>query len=340
MNTKLRKTTNTVIKLLVVVVTFVFLYNQLVTRHDLENVLPYFSEVYRTHGLSPLWIVIIALLAVNISLETIKWKYVIAKLEKVPFLRALKAVLAGMAVSMFMPNRVGDYLGRVFILKQADRLQAVLVTILGSMAQLVTTLLFGLVSTFFYYPVVFDIAIPFHRWVYSGIIVGGLITGTILVLTFLNFSTFSLILKRISGKGYKRVKKYTDVFQLFSSLELTWILVLSIARYLVFSLQFFLLLHVFQIPLTYFPAMMLIGMVYLFMTGIPTIALTEFSIRSSVSITIFETYLLMMGIWNEQFVFGIAAASSILWIINLVFPAAVGILFIFSLRFIRKDHVD
>ncbi len=340
MDTKLRKTANTIIKLLVVAFTFVFLYDQLVNRHDLENILPYFSEIYGKQGVEVLLLLVALLLLVNLSLETYKWKFVISKLEDVPFFIALKAVFAGMAVSMFMPNRVGDYLGRVFILKRADRLQAILITILGSLAQLVTTLLFGIFSAFFYYPIVFDISIPFHRWIYSGLIVGGIILGIILVFGFLHFNTFSLIIKWISGRGYKRIRKYTNVFLMFHFRELLWILVISIARYLVFSLQFFLLLQIFQIPIAYFPAMMLIGMVYLFMTGIPTIALTEFGIRSSVSITIFEYYYLSTGAWNESFVFGIAAASSLLWVINLVLPAIVGIVFIFSLRFIRKDNVD
>ena len=340
MNTKLRKTTNTVIKLMVVVLTFAFLYDQLVYRHDLDNLLAFFPLVWENANVYCYLIAMVLLLVLNISIETFKWQLIIRKLERVNFLVAVKAILAGMAVSMFMPNRVGDYLGRVFILKKANRVQAILVTILGSISQLITTLLFGMLASLFYYPLVFDMSTPFHGWVYSGLVVGNLIMGFLLVFAYLNFNVFSLIIKRISGRGYRKIEKYVSVFSVYTSGELFQVLMLSMTRYLVFSFQFYLLLMVFHVPITYLHAMMLVGMVYLFMTGIPTIALTEFGVRGSVSLTIFEYYFIAVGIWNDQLALGVVAASSLLWMINLVFPAAFGTVFIFSLRFIRRNHVD
>ncbi len=339
MNAKLRKTTNTLIKLLVVVLTFVFLYDQLVYRHDMENIQAFFPLIWQKQGVVFYLIALGLLLMANISIETFKWRMIISKLEPVSFWRAVKAVLAGMAVSMFMPNRVGDYLGRVFILRKADRVQAVLVTMLGSISQLLTTLLFGMAALLFYYPIVFDLGLPFHGWVYSGLVIGVLITAFIFIFAYLNFSSFTLIIKRISGRGYRKIQKYVEVFSWYSSGELFQVLLLSMGRYLVFSFQFFLLLLVFQVPVGYLQAMMLVAMVYLFMTVIPTIALTEFGVRGSVSLTIFQQYLLAVGIWNEQMALGVVAASSLLWVVNLVFPAAFGTLFIFSLRFIRRNHV-
>lgn len=340
MNTKLRKTTNTLIKLLVVVLTFVFLYDQLFHRHDLEKVVAFFPLIWEKQGFLFFIVAVGLLLVLNVSIETIKWQLLISKLEKVPFLRAVKAVLAGMAVSMFLPNRVGDYLGRVFILKHADRLQAVLATLLGSLAQLITTLLFGLTASLFYYPFIFDLSLPIYGWIYSGLVVGVASMSFLLVFMYLNFNAFSLIIKRLSGRGYRKIEKYAKVFSLYTSGELLKVLLLSLTRYLVFSFQFFLLLKIFQIQLNYLESMMLISMVYLFMTGIPTIALTEFGIRGTVSLTIFEQYYLGTGLWNEQIALGVVAASSLLWVVNLVFPAAIGTLFVFSLRFIRKNNVD
>jgi hypothetical protein len=339
MNTKLRKTTNTIIKLLVVAVTLVFLYDQLFRRHDLENISAFLPMIREKKNVLFFLIAIGTLLVLNFSLETMKWQLIISKLEKVPFLRAAKAVFAGMAVSMFMPNRVGDYLGRVFILKHADRIQAVLVTMLGSLAQIITTFLFGMIAILFYYPVLFDLHVLLYRWIYSGIVVGITITSFLLVFSYLNFNSFSLVIKGISGRGYLKIKKYAEVFSLYTFGELLTILLLSMARYVVFSFQFFLLLKIFQVPVNYPEAMMLVGMVYLFMTGIPTIALTEFSVRGTVSLTIFEQYLAPLGHWNDELALSVVAASSMLWVVNIVFPAAIGTLFVFSLRFIRRNHV-
>ena len=337
---KLRKTTNTLIKLLVVVLTLVFLYDQLFIRHDMENIMAFFPLIYEKQNVFFLLLLVGLLTVLNFSLETLKWQLIISKLEEIPFLRSAKAVLAGMAVSMFMPNRVGDYLGRVFILKHADRIQAVLATILGSMAQLITTLLFGMVALLFYYPFLFDVHILFHGWIFSGLLLGVMVTSFLMVFVYLNFNSFSLVIKRISGRGYRKIKKYAEVFSMYSFSELFGILLISISRYMVFSFQFYLLLKVFQVPVNYAESMMLVSMVYLFMIGIPTIALTEFGVRGTVSLTVFEQYFVAIGCWNEDLTLGIVAASSMLWVVNIVFPAAVGTVFVFSLRFIRRNHVD
>ena len=113
-------------------------------------------------------------------------------------------------------------------------------------------------------------------------------------------------------------------------------LLLSLLRYLVFSLQFYLLLKAFDLNLPYLKAMMLIGLVYLLVTIIPTIALSELGVRGSVSLFVFAIYLEPLGNWSDQAALAVASASTILWLINLAFPALLGVLFVYSLRFFRK----
>ena len=83
---------------------------------------------------------------INWLLEALKWRALILKIENVPIKRSIEAVFSGITVSSFTPNRVGEYAGRVFCIHKADRVQAVLITVLGSMAQLVTTITFGLIG--------------------------------------------------------------------------------------------------------------------------------------------------------------------------------------------------
>ena len=106
------------------------------------------------------------------------------KLERISIYTALKGVLAGISVSMIMPNRIGDYLGRVFILKKADRFQAVLATILGSLAQLLTTIIIGLIGVILFIPDYFNINIVLNYWIYIGIIMGVVITIVVLVFFY------------------------------------------------------------------------------------------------------------------------------------------------------------
>lgn len=322
----------------VVIFTIVFLYDQIFYEKDVSSVFDVFSEIH-TGFLSNMFLLIaVLLIPVNIILESIKWKYLIDKLETISLLNSLKGVLAGISVSMIMPNRVGDYLGRVFILKKADRLQAVLSTILGSLAQLLTTFLFGLAALVFYYPEYVNIYGGFNNWMYIGFILMVISVIAIMIFAYLNFSVFSIIIKMISGRYYKKIEKYAQVFSWYSQRELLNVLFLSMIRYVVFSFQFFLLLQFFGVDANYFTAMMLIAAVYFFMTIIPTIALTEIGVRGSVSLYVFQHHFEALGLWNPEIAVGVVSASSVLWLINLVLPAIIGTGFVFSLKFFRKNN--
>lgn len=340
MKTKLRKTYNITIRLAVVVFTMVFLYDQLFFKKDISSVFSVFSGMH-TGLLSNVFLLIaLLLIPANIVLESIKWKYLIDKIEKISLLNSLKGVLAGISVSMIMPNRVGDYLGRVFILKKADRLQAVLSTILGSLAQLLTTLLFGMAALVFCYPEYVNIDGGLNFWLYAGFVLMVAIVMFTMIFAYLNFSVFSIIIKKISGRYYGKIAKYAQVFSWYNQRELLNVLLLSMVRYGVFSLQFFLLLQFFGVESGYFESMMLIAVIYIFMAIIPTIALTEIGVRGSVSLFVFQHHFEAFGLWSPEIAIGVVSASSILWLINLVFPAIVGTVFVFSLKFFRKNNDD
>ncbi len=338
MKAKLRKTYNILIRLAVAIFTIVFLYDQLFYRKDISKVFEAFSNISIEFSLNILLVITLILFPLNILLESIKWKYLIDKLETITNYNSIKGVLAGISVSLIMPNRVGDYLGRVFILKKADRLQAVLSTILGSLAQLLTTLIFGLIALIFYYPEYINIYDGLNIWLYIGFILMVIIVIFIMIFIYLNFSFFSIIIKKISGKYYMKIEKYAQVFSWYNQKELLNVLLLSMSRYAVFSLQFYLLLQFFGITINYFAAMMLIAVIYLLMAIIPTIALTEIGVRGSVSLFVFQHHFEKLGLWNSEITISVVSASSILWLINLIFPAIVGTIFVFSLRFFRKKN--
>ncbi len=339
MKTKLQKTYNIAIRLIIIILSFYFLYNQLFYRRDLSSLQATIHLFSSGKNFYILLISALALMPVNLVLETVKWRFLISKLEKVTFFNALKAVLAGVTVSMFMPNRVGDYLGRVFILKKADRFQAILSTILGSMAQLITTLLFGFVSLAFLFPYYIKV-VGVNFWLYMGLLILLIITAFTIVFAYIEFGTFTDLLRRVTGRKYKRIEKYAQVFSWYDWKDLLKVLLISISRYFVFSFQFFLFLKAFAVEVTYPEAMMLIGMIYLLMTIIPTIALSEIGIRGSVSIYVFESWIQLTGGWTENIALGVVSASSLLWLINLVVPALAGLGFVFSLKFFRKKPAE
>ncbi len=334
---KLSKTYNILIRLAIFVLTFYYLYDQLFYKHNLLSLWDNFRALTGHRNFQLLSLLVLILIPVNLLLESYKWQLLITKLEQINLWNSLKAVLAGISVSMFMPNRVGDYLGRVFILKKANRIQATLITMLGSMAQYLTTLLFGIVA----------IVIFIHRWLvqyhltsiwaYSGIILTAVFVMAALVFAYLNFSAFSLIIRKISGKVYFRTERYVDIFSSYKADLLLKVLLLSIFRYFVFSFQFFVLFRMFQIKISYVEAMIIISAIYLVMSIIPTIALSELGVRGSVSLYVFGLYFGGAAI-PDNIMEQIVAASSVLWFLNLAIPAVLGVLFIFKLKFFRNNH--
>ena len=334
---KLNKTYNILIRLAILVFTFYFLYEQLFYKHDLSSFIKNIEAVIRSKNFGIPAVIVVLLLPVNLLLESLKWQYLMQKLERVTMTGAFKAILTGISVSIFLPNRVGDYLGRVFILKKADRLQATLATILGSMAQLLTTILFGLTAVAFFLPRWISPDSSLNRWAFVGLLFSIFVVSAVMVFAFLNFRIFSVLLKSISGRAYKKIAHYAEVFSWYSVKELFYVLLISLIRYLVFSLQFFLLLKIFQIHIGYLHAMMVIGFIYLLMSIIPTIALSEIGVRGSVSLYAFGLFFGTTTTLPEGLSRSIVAASSALWLINLALPALSGLFFTFKLRFFRNN---
>lgn len=340
MKTKVRKTANILIRVAIVVLTLVFIYYQIFNRKNYQEIIDYFPTVTSNANFYFLLSLVLLLFPLNLFLEIWKWKYLIKRLEKVSYWNATKAILTGYSVSMFLPNRVGEYFGRIYVLKSAGRIRAILVTVLGSMAQLLTTLLFGMIALSLILPEFIDLTDQTNRWLYSGILFFILLFIVVSVFAYLNFSSFTGVVKRISGHKLARINKYTIVFSWYSSKKLAVVLVASMLRYFIFSFQFFLLLHVFLVPIAYFNAMIIISVVYLLMTVIPTIALTELGVRGSVSLFVFSQYFEKMNLWNDQLGLGVVSAAMVLWLINLAFPALLGITFVNSLRFFRNNKND
>ncbi len=92
-----------------------------------------------------------ALMWVNWGLEAAKWQISILPVQRISFIRAFQAILAGTCIASFTPNRVGEYLGRMLYVDQGKKIQSVAPTIVCSMAQILITLVAGSRGYYFLY---------------------------------------------------------------------------------------------------------------------------------------------------------------------------------------------
>ena len=70
---------------------------------------------------------------------------------------------------------------------------------------------------------------------------------------------------------------------------------------------------------------------------IPFITIMEIAVRGSVSILVFEKWLLINGI-NISYNNIVFSASSLLWIINIAIPALIGLFLTHKLKFFREKN--
>ena len=100
---------------------------------------------------------------------------------------------------------------------------------------------------------------------------------------------------------------------------------MSFMRYLVFVLQYYLLLQVFEVELNWWQTFWSMSVIFLVLAVIPSIAIfTDLGIRWKASLQ-------FLALFSSNTV-GILGASLSIWLINLVIPAIIGSMLIFSIR--------
>ncbi|MFH0757320.1 MAG: lysylphosphatidylglycerol synthase transmembrane domain-containing protein, partial [Bacteroidota bacterium] len=257
--TKIGKTYNKLIQVVILLLTYWFIYDQVFYRKNLPQILKVFKEDFSSGDFAWMMAMVILLMVVNWAVEAVKWKYLMARIERIGFWKSYQAVLTGITVSSFTPNRIGEYFGRVFILNTASRIEGILVTILGSMSQLLITIFTGSAALLVFIPLFLT-----HYWNFSGYLYYALLAVVagfnVLILGFyLNVSFLSTLKEKILRNGLKGIRKFFRIFAFYHNRELIRVLLYSLLRYVIFSFQFFILLRIFGVPVPYLDAMMLIS---------------------------------------------------------------------------------
>ena len=322
-----KKTIGIIIKIGVVFFALFFLYEQITSKTSVKEFNINHILLQLEQNVSLIYLVIF-MMFLNWFLESLKWRFLISRIEKISIMCSIRAVFSGITVSTFTPNRIGEYAGRVFCLEKADRIQGVLITIIGSMAQLIVTIIFGLTGILLLPNLMpeFELLLSEFLFAYPIMLFIIILLNVLLVTFFLNASVFSVILSKI--KLLKDFAKYNEVFTFYTYSDLLEVLLYSVARYAVFTTQFFILLQVFDVEVAYVDSMILITTMLFIVSIIPSIAITEIGVRGSVALFLF-------GLVSSNTV-GILSSAFVMWVINLLLPAMLGTIFIFTLKFFRQ----
>ncbi|HLG40155.1 MAG TPA: lysylphosphatidylglycerol synthase transmembrane domain-containing protein [Chitinophagaceae bacterium] len=270
------------------------------------------------------------LMLVNWAIEAVKWRILVRRIQKVSFFTAYKAILSGTSFSVTTPNRVGEYLGRVLYMNEGNRLKAISLTIAGSMSQLLITLLMGLCGFVILRQTIESNNILSPAWI-RVILLGSVVSLIILMLFYFRLS---LIIKWIERLPW--VKKYAWLLkelENFNATLMLQLLSLSVLRFFVFIIQYYLLFRLFKVDVSLWEGFWTVSVSFLVMAVIPTIALiTDLGLRGQVSLK-------LVSLFSSNYL-GIGLTSVSIWFINLIIPALAGSLLILGIKKIFKNTND
>jgi len=333
LSAKVKKSLNIGLRILVALVAFLFIYRQVFLSGDFIYFSQSIAEKFRDVFFRAEILAVVIMMPLNWGLEAFKWQLLMEYIEKVKYPNAIRSVLTGISVSLFTPNRAGEFFGRVFTLKLNDPLKGVLLTIAGSISQLLATLIFGLLAMLVFIRSYTDFTESWFSYFYAGIVILALFVCVLMVMLFLRAPLLSAGVHSVIRPGWKRIHEYISVLQSVRRSTLLKVLLLSSSRYIVFSTQFYILLRAFGLDIPYPDAFILISMTYFVVTAIPTVALIDLGIRGSVAIFFISMYFTDKTLVAASILY----ATTLIWIINLAFPALLGLLFINRLTVIRKS---
>jgi uncharacterized membrane protein YbhN (UPF0104 family) len=263
------------------------------------------------------------MMIINWGIESYKWKILIDKKQYFTLPESFIAILAGISIGIFTPNRIGEIGGRAVFLAKGKRTYGIFVTSIGSFAQFIATIICGLIGSILFL-IFFKKQIPL-----TAIPINVSLSLLVLLIIGLLWAYFNV--KKIFPffARFRFLEKRQEQLSYLSEIranELIHILILSIFRYFVFITQFYLLLLFFNVQLTFLEALASISLIYLINTIIPTNTIAELGIRGSLAI-------FFIGIFSDN-ITGILFSTILLWIINLAIPSMIG-----SMLFLKRNIV-
>ncbi|MBN9296819.1 MAG: flippase-like domain-containing protein [Filimonas sp.] len=272
---------------------------------------------------------VVALSIVNWGVEARKWQVLIRSIQKISLFKAFRAVLSGLALSLFVPNRVGEYLGRVLYMDEGNRLRSIALTVVGGISQLIITLVAGIAGLFYLRTYILTGSTQMEGlsvfWL-DGLMYAVVVGTILLILLYYKLSWITLMLEKVPF--ISKYKYFIQNVEDFHWKELTRILSLSAGRFIVFIIQYMLMLKAFNVNIGLVDGGWTICVLFLVLAIIPTMPMAELGVRGQASIQLF-------GLLSTNTV-GIIATAAGIWCINLIIPALAGSLFILGIKLFKK----
>lgn len=309
-----------ILKWIISLLAIFFLYYEIFIHHDAISLIKQYRDTIVQ--IYPSLLIVVILMPVNWLIESYKWKRLLNSPGAMSSSKAFQGVLMGVTLGLFTPNGVGEFAGRVWVVKDAYREKAVSSSIAGSLAQLCITITVG--GGF----VVFSTSrLIATEW----LITARVLAVVTVIVGFVAYYKMPQIAGRVLSKVsfFNRYEKFKESLLSFSRKALTEAYFLSLLRYLTFCTQLGILLFAIgDLELHHIVALFtLIPVYYYIQTIIPTVALSEIGVRGLILLFLFSNLMVESEV---------ILVSFLIWVINLIIPGLIGLIFLARTKFVKQ----
>lgn len=317
-----RKTLNYLLKLGIVSLTIWFVYRHLNHNKNLEQFVNRIHKIGKTEVYTAIALVTILML-VNWVLEAVKWQYLTRLLEKMSLWKAIEAVFCGLTMAIITPNRIGEYGGRILYLPVRKRVHGIFAMAVGAFGQNTVTNVVGSLSLLYF----IHTYLPLNTWFSLGITLLAGVFIFLILLFYFRIRWLVFLLDKI--RFLKKYHRFFSIMAKYSFRQLVSIMLLSLARFVVFSSQYYILIHILLPDLHLIPVMLMVFNLFFIQSAIPSLDLLDIGVRNFIANYLF-------GFITAQSV-AIMACVSCIWLINLIIPAILGSVFVLKLNFFGNN---
>jgi hypothetical protein len=256
----------------------------------------------------------VLLLIPNWLLEAIKLRYLLHQHRPVALGSCLSSVLTGVTLGLVTPARLGEYGGRILAFDQQRRSEVLGSTLITSLCQMAISLLLGAVSAV--------ILLRAHQWISNKWVLAGAILGIMLMIAAMAY--LPTILGYATQLPWSKPKDISKGWlDGITRKGIATVLGFSTLRYIVYTVQFLLVLVVLGAGVPIGTLLLHIPLIFLLQTLMPLPPIASLLGRAGAAVIVLSP----LGLSDVH----ILTASALIWVINLVFPAFVGLGLIWKL---------
>lgn len=257
------------------------------------------------------------MMPLNWGIECYKWKSITTQIEPISYSIALRSVFSGICVGNIAPGRAMEFLAKIVFFKFENRPSITVLHFINGMFQMLITVTVGIIA----------IAYKLGKANESSNFIYFVLAAGFCMLLFFCWAIFNVSFIQQKLKFIKWFQKMDDAKNIrFSKTLILKLISLSVIRYIVFTMQFFLIYKALSPQNDVLQIFMSIAAYFMLTSLIPMISVIEPAIRAAIALFVFNNA-------GDNTVI-VVLSSTFVWIINVVIPSAIGYIIIL------KEKID